>query len=289
MEVTTLKKLIGIDLDGTLLNSKQQINSKDVETLKHNKDFTFICSGRDASDIQKILAQNNLSMPVVGLNGAIGLNSMGKTLFTCSIPIPDFYYMYLNLRILDLPFKIYSSMGTFESNNYTRSLKHTLNKKDEILQEDKNELEYLINYEKTIISKNIEEFFCLINNPEFEIRKIFVYAPDPLIKKRVRYHFATISSIYCTESSPVNIEILPKAATKAKAFDKLAIYYNFSDYCKIAIGDSLNDKDMLKAADFSIVMENGDDSLKYEANYITADNDHCGVSQALNLIGVASI
>lgn len=53
-------KLIGIDLDGTLLNSQQKISKKNVEILEKisEKCFPFICSGREVEDIKNILKEN---------------------------------------------------------------------------------------------------------------------------------------------------------------------------------------------------------------------------------------
>lgn len=52
-------KLIGIDLDGTLLNSKKEISKENIEALRSivNDDdyFVFICSGRPAFNIKKLL------------------------------------------------------------------------------------------------------------------------------------------------------------------------------------------------------------------------------------------
>ncbi|HFM8580335.1 TPA: HAD family hydrolase, partial [Enterococcus faecium] len=50
-------KLIGIDLDGTLLNSDQSISQKNARTMKHLPEdcFPFICSGREVEDINNIL------------------------------------------------------------------------------------------------------------------------------------------------------------------------------------------------------------------------------------------
>ena len=55
-------KLIGIDLDGTLLNSDQSISQKNARTMKHLPEdcFPFICSGREVEDINNILKKSGL-------------------------------------------------------------------------------------------------------------------------------------------------------------------------------------------------------------------------------------
>ena len=73
-------KLIGIDLDGTLLNSRQNISQKNTQILQSlPKDcFPFICSGREVDDINNILKQSGLTIPAVGLNGSIGYDGDKK-------------------------------------------------------------------------------------------------------------------------------------------------------------------------------------------------------------------
>ena len=68
-------KLIGIDLDGTLLNSQKEISKENIEALKSiaNNDqyYVFICSGRPAFNIKNILDKYDLDLPFVGTNGAL--------------------------------------------------------------------------------------------------------------------------------------------------------------------------------------------------------------------------
>jgi hydroxymethylpyrimidine pyrophosphatase-like HAD family hydrolase len=47
------KNLIAIDMDGTLLNEKQQISPENREAIKlrAKEDLVYICSGRDFFDI----------------------------------------------------------------------------------------------------------------------------------------------------------------------------------------------------------------------------------------------
>ena len=48
----------------------------------------------------------------------------------------------------------------------------------------------------------------------------------------------------------------------------------------MACGDSYNDYEMLKAVGFAVAMENGEDSVKAIADYITDTNDCDGVAKA---------
>ena len=49
----------------------------------------------------------------------------------------------------------------------------------------------------------------------------------------------------------------------------------------VAIGDSANDIDMLKAADISVAMGNSDQSLKDMCDFVTLSNDEGGVGEII--------
>ena len=50
----------------------------------------------------------------------------------------------------------------------------------------------------------------------------------------------------------------------------------------VAIGDNLNDKEMIENAGLGVVMGNSNPKMKEMANVIVADNDSEGVMDAIN-------
>jgi len=89
------KNLIAIDMDGTLLNEKQQISKENIMAIKERAktDMIYICSGRDFFDIQSILEQNDLQVPVASLNGAFIMNGKEK-IFTNLFDRSDILSMF---------------------------------------------------------------------------------------------------------------------------------------------------------------------------------------------------
>ena len=78
-----------------------------------------------------------------------------------------------------------------------------------------------------------------------------------------------------------SLEMNAKGVTKGIAMLKLAEILGVSANETMAIGDADNDKDMLKRAGFSVVMENAKQSIKALADMVTKDNDHNGVGYAI--------
>lgn len=79
-------------------------------------------------------------------------------------------------------------------------------------------------------------------------------------------------------------EIIQKSCGKGKALIDTIAVLGIPVENSIAIGDSLNDYDMLKMAGISIAMGNASEELKEIADIITDDVDNAGLSKALEQI-----
>lgn len=279
-------KLIGIDLDGTLLNSEQKISEKNVNALKElSQDFLpFICSGREVEDIKMILKKSNFTLPVVGLNGALGYDG-DKLIFEFSFDPQS--VREANRIISRFPTKVYTNRGSYESQNYKDEMQKVFR---EIGSEFSiEELNYELDYEKTISSTAYESIEEVISQEDIKIYKLFIFIPNRQVKKKIYTRLGEVANISVTESAAVNLEIVPNNVSKGFVFDHMRKIYNLNDPLKIAIGDSLNDLEMFKSADLSFAMANGHKTIKEIADHITVTNDEDGVSEALSKICNLSI
>lgn len=279
-------KLIGIDLDGTLLNSEQKISEKNVNALKElSQDFLpFICSGREVEDIKMILKKSNFTLPVVGLNGALGYDG-DKLIFEFAFDPQS--VREANRIISRFPTKVYTNRGSYESQNYKDEMQKVFR---EIGSEFSiEELNYELDYEKTIRSTAYESIEEVISQEDIKIYKLFIFIPNRQVKKEIYTRLGEVANISVTESAAVNLEIVPNNVSKGFVFDHIRKIYNLNDPLKIAIGDSLNDLEMFKSADLSFAMANGHKTIKEIADHITVTNDEDGVSEALSKICALSL
>lgn len=274
-------KLIGIDLDGTLLNSDQSISQKNARTMKHLPEdcFPFICSGREVEDINNILKKSGLRIPAVGLNGSVGFDGE-KKIFESFFDKKD--VKKIDSVISKFPTKIYTNLGSYESQNYKNKMKkifHEVGSEFSV-----KELNYELEYEKSICSipyNNIEE---IIEKDAISIYKFFIFIPNRQLKANIFNRLKKMLNVTVTESAPVNIEIVPQNVSKGTVFDRLESIYNLKKPLRIAIGDSLNDLSMFESADISFAMGNSHQEIMKKADYITVSNDKDGVSQAFERI-----
>lgn len=77
------------------------------------------------------------------------------------------------------------------------------------------------------------------------------------------------------------LEIMPEGVSKASGLSMLARCLGIPMINVMAIGDGNNDRDMLKAAGFSVAMGNAWEDMKASCDAVTEDNDHNGVGKAI--------
>lgn len=88
------------------------------------------------------------------------------------------------------------------------------------------------------------------------------------------------------DTHPYNAELTLKRNNKASGIRRVMEYYHGSMEDTLAIGDSLNDQEMLEECSIGIAMGNADDRLKPYADYVTADIDRNGIYLAFQKFGI---
>jgi len=84
-----------------------------------------------------------------------------------------------------------------------------------------------------------------------------------------------------TFSKPNYLEIVPIGVNKAEALKQLAAILGLDLSQFAAIGDGLNDIEMLREAGLGIAMGNAPDAVKSVADWVTGTNDQDGVALAV--------
>jgi hydroxymethylpyrimidine pyrophosphatase-like HAD family hydrolase len=87
-----------------------------------------------------------------------------------------------------------------------------------------------------------------------------------------------------TFSKPNYLEILPVGVNKAKAVAALSRFLGVDLSEVSAVGDGLNDLEMLSEVGFAIAMGNASDRVKAAADSVVGSNNEAGVAQAVNEI-----
>ena len=279
-------KLIGIDLDGTLLNSQKEISKENVEALRSiaNDDdyFVFICSGRPAFNIKELLDKYDLDIAYVGSNG--GLAYKGEELIF-ELPFTKDQAKNIYETIKDQPFLTYNKNSRFGEKDHVDRLEKLFQSSAHVLTEE--EFNSFENYKKNVLAdhlKEIDDFHAMFDEEDFDIFKFFMYLPIYEIKLEIQEKLSKLDGVYATESERTNLEIVPAHVNKGMVFKHLEDYLQLDDSVRIAIGDSLNDLEMFEMSDYGFAMENSYQEIKDLATHHVANNDEHGVAEAIEII-----
>lgn len=260
-------KLIAVDVDGTLINSKNQISKKTKDTLiKAAKigNKIVIVSGRPAPGLRALAKELEFDK----FHGLLSSNN-GSTItdFASGEIIADhFLDMDLARKILKESLKI----------DLEIVLPH-----GDILISDKNH-KYL-DHELRLLKLQSKIIPDVRENLSFKINKILFSGEPEKVDKYYPFlekNYGEITSQ--VRSHPYNYEVMPKGLSKGASLLEIANFYQIKKEDIIAFGDELNDLTMIESAGVGVAMANAVDTLKEIADYITLSNDEDGIAYYLD-------
>ena len=114
-----------------------------------------------------------------------------------------------------------------------------------------------------------------------DAEKINMFFCDMDARKRMREELSKIPGILVSSSIPNNLEINAEGADKGGALIRLAARLGIDREATMSFGDGENDLSMIRMAGIGVAMENGEESVKTAADYITKTNNEAGVAKAI--------
>ena len=252
-------KILFVDLDGTLTNSKQEISeyTKDILKKATNKGiYIIICSGRPNIYTIKKSQLANATNIVISDNGALIYDYYNnKTIY--ENPISE----ELLKRIFD--FSINNNIGC--AFNATLKRYKTVNcDKDAIAINTIDDLEE--NITQIVLDTNEYEKVELIESwiKHSGIFEICNCSSSVLYKKK--------------DAEKYEFDIVLKGTTKGKAIKVLLNYLGIAKKDSICFGDHINDYSMFEECGYKVAMENGMKEIKDKADFVTSTNNENGVA-----------
>jgi len=254
-------KIVFLDLDGTLKDEDKKISTRSRRILKRLTDIgvqIVLTTGRPLFYTIALSKQLGISSYVISSNGAEIYNyTTNKVIYNSKISKEDILKIDELVKKHELYFVVNSLLNSYTNKTFDEPGKKVINSLEEIIDETISQIiieSYDIDKMK-IFRSEMSKFGTLkISNKS---RK-----PDP--SKQILFYDVT------------NIDV-----SKGFALRKLCEYLNIDIAKTMAIGDSDNDIEMLKAVDVKVAMENGTENLKKEASHITLSNNEDGVAVML--------
>ncbi|MBM7559837.1 HAD family hydrolase [Marinitoga litoralis] len=265
------RKVFIFDLDGTLLNSKEQMSERTINAIKkiyEKGSFIIIASGRMYKStkvvINKYLPFLN-EIPIVSYNGAYVVSHSGEVVFESDID------KKLAIDIIKEAKKEKIHVQTYIND-------------DLIADDDNNEIKGY--------AKHSGVDYKIVNDLEDYILKN-KYGPTKILtisdEKRLDFFQKNMQAKYNNElnivrSFNIYLDFLNKDSSKGIALKKLSNIYNFDLKNAYIFGDSENDISMLVLSNNSYAMDNASNHVKNSAKFIAPSSDEEGVALIIEKI-----
>ncbi|WP_352417970.1 Cof-type HAD-IIB family hydrolase [Proteiniborus sp.] len=265
-------RLIAIDMDGTLLNSDNEVSERNKAAIKDASDkgiHVVITTGRVFVSAKYYARILGLKTPIIACNGAYirDLDS-GNILFEDFIRNEDCKSLVKAAEEDGMYYHLYD-----DYNFYTKELRHTSMKYYKWNENQAPEDRININLSSDLPEK--------IESNNINIYKMVVIDDDIVKLNKFRKKISQNKNIEIVSSWSNNIEIMNRGISKGSGLNHLCQIMNIRKGQVIAIGDNYNDASMFKFAGLSVAMGNGENEVKKMADVITDTNDKDGVAKVI--------
>lgn len=263
-----MKKLIALDIDGTLYNDEKKITHKTRQALidaQKNGHVAVLASGRPTpglylqSEELKLEKYHGLLLSYNG--GKVTDITSNEVIYQKAIPNKTAKKLLKHLEKFDVNPIV--DDGVYIYTNKPNGFK--------------------LDFESQQNRLEIKKVDNICNSVDFDPVKILIAAPNeilaPLIDEICKPFKDTLSFVM---SAPFYLEATVKGVTKAHALKKISEKLNIDRSDVIAFGDAENDMSMIEYAGKGVAMGNACETLKEAADMVTLSNNDDGIAFALD-------
>ena len=266
-------KLVCIDIDGTLLNSRKMVTKKTKKVLKEAYDkgvHIVITTGRIFNNAAYYSDLLGVKSVVIAANGGIirekdedkiiYIKELEKGKCEKILELAEKYNVGAHFHTPDKVFtnNYWQNIITYAAMSFRKPENRKV---------------------KTNVIKTKDEWDKVFKEHSKDIVKCIIIEFNKKKKAKFREELSKISGLEIASSGFYNIEINKEGTSKGEAVKYLADYYGIKREEVIAVGDNENDLSMIKYAGFGVAMGNAIEEVKKEANYVTDTNNNDGVAK----------
>lgn len=278
-------KLLALDLDGTLLNSKGKIpeeNKIAITKAEEKGVLVTICTGRRFRDALPVALELNLNAPVICHNGA--LLKYADSLKTVDVSLLPTETVFEIIRVG----KSFGGDALVSCNPHTKGtlLYDTISAENTPLQKYVEWSRRLHGDEAEEAVHHVKSLEDVVGNEEvIHISFSGGCAPMSYLRETLKMELQDKVNILATIYPQLDftlLDILPNNSSKGTGLANLALLNGLSAENVMAMGDNFNDLEMLEYAGTSVVMGNASPELLETEGYeTTLSNDENGVALAI--------
>lgn len=256
-------KLIAIDMDDTLLDDRQQVTTRTQRAIRQAMDSgvqVAIATGRMFRSALPFAVELGIRLPLITYNGAmIRELGSGKTLFHRPIDTE------LAQELADL----FKRRGWYLQKYVDDTL---------YVAELDDNARYYADYARVEAIPLGDEFFQMTESPT-KMLSMGDSAELEAIRAEVSALYG--ERLYLASSKKRYLEMVDIRVNKGEAVAFLAQRLGIDQSQVMAIGDSMNDVDMIEFAGCGVAMGNAQAKVQAAADFVTAANTADGVAMAI--------
>ena len=267
-----MRTLYVTDLDGTLLNSNDQISQYSMEIINglvaKGMQFTY-ATARSLVSASVVAKGLSTTIPVIAYNGALTVNpATGEVISSLSFTGEEAARIREVLQEHGANPLVYAYVDGVERVSYVTGRENEGIRR--YLEVRKGDRRFRPLEDETLLYQgNIFYFTCIADKEELlPLYEIF--------KRDGRYRCTLQQELYRPEFF---LEIMPEKASKAEAIKRLKEIWHCGKV--VSFGDAVNDIPMFEISDECYAVANGVAELKACATGVIASNDEDGVARWL--------
>ena len=259
-------------MDGTLLNSNNEISSRTKEALLEAKArgvHVVLATGRMLKSALNYSNRLDLNRPIIASNGSIIVDENQNIIYKNTLNEDQVRDITDIGKELELYYHFYTEealYSPFEEEEITKFYNH-----------DSTEEEWIHSY----VFKDIED---ILDRKDLEIYKfIFLDSDERRYKlNELEEKLNSLNNLNITTSWKNNLEVMNEEVSKGNSLKFLCEKLGVNREEVIAIGDNNNDISMIEFAGLGVAMKNGEAEVHSKADIITeGTNDEDGVAEII--------
>lgn len=265
-------KMVGLDLDGTLLTSDKRLTPYTRAVLEKalaKGIVVLVSTGRPISAIPKEILDIQGMKYAVTSNGARVLDiATNRVLYESMLSMGTVEELLDILNHYDAIQEIFiNGVSYARSEELTHAYDYFLNP---------SMAEYVLN-----TRVQVKDVKAVLREKQSSVDKVHGMFRNAEDTKAAFEELKKIPGVVIASSIGNNLEINKEGTDKGKGLIGLGKVLGIEREEIMACGDGMNDLEMLKAVGFAVAMENGEPEVKAVADYITESNDEDGVAKAI--------
>jgi Cof subfamily protein (haloacid dehalogenase superfamily) len=268
-------RLLGVDIDGTLLNPEFQISPADMAAVRraHAEGIeVVVVTGRRHTFALPIVQQLGFDLWVISSNGAITRSLAGKTFHRDLLPAGTCRRLCARMQefrgntVLTFDTEAKGAIVLEHMNDLNASIQRWLEKNLQYI-------DFVIPIENSLITDPVQAMFC---GPIGRMHE----ALEALEASGLDKNITVLRTEYVVRDLSI-VDVLNRGCSKGHALERWAHHRGIPREQVMAIGDNYNDIEMLVFAGQPFIMGNASEELRRNGWAVTLSNDQNGVAAAI--------